>query len=112
MWLFMHDLRGKARREEATWPRGGACYCCWSVVRMVVHVGAASDPLQLLEKAEKQRWMLIASVALGWGIGEAIMCSNIIREVGAERCMTYVEKQEEKKLPGLEEVFAAVAGLS
>ncbi|KAJ6918780.1 hypothetical protein NC651_012901 [Populus alba x Populus x berolinensis] len=117
--LFMHDLRGKARREEATWPGGGACCCWWSVVRMVVHGGAAGgcrwscwwlsvellvvvggaagDPLQLLEKAEKQRWMLIASVAFGWGRVEATMCSNIIREVGAERCMIYVEKQEEKK---------------
>ncbi|KAG6781910.1 hypothetical protein POTOM_011295 [Populus tomentosa] len=47
----MHDLRGKARREEATWPVGGACCYCWSVVRMVVHGEAASDPLQ----AEKQR---------------------------------------------------------
>ena len=47
----MHDLRGKARREEATWPAGGACCCCWSVVRIVVHGEAAGDPLQ----AEKQR---------------------------------------------------------
>ena len=47
----MHDLRGKARREEATWHVGGACCCCWSVVRMVVHGEAVGDPLQ----AEKQR---------------------------------------------------------
>ena len=38
------------------------------------------------------------------------MCSNIIREVGAERCMIYVEKQEEKKLPSLREVLAGAAG--
>jgi hypothetical protein len=72
--VFMHDLRGKARREEATWPGGGACCCCWSVVRMVVHGGAAGDPLQLLDKEEKQRWMLVASVAFGWGRGEVTMC--------------------------------------
>ncbi|KAJ6869136.1 hypothetical protein NC651_034028 [Populus alba x Populus x berolinensis] len=53
--IFMHDLRGKARREKATWPGGGACCCCWSVVRMVVHGGGAGDRLQLLEKVEKQR---------------------------------------------------------
>ncbi|KAJ6990377.1 hypothetical protein NC653_018810 [Populus alba x Populus x berolinensis] len=58
---------------------------------------------ELLEKAEKQRWMLIASVAFGWGRVEVTMCSNIIREVGAERCMIHVEKQEEKKLPSLRE---------
>ncbi|KAJ6877171.1 hypothetical protein NC651_030030 [Populus alba x Populus x berolinensis] len=58
---------------------------------------------ELLEKAEKQRWMLIASVAFGWGRVEVTMCSNIIRELGAERCMIYVEKQEEKKLPSLRE---------
>ena len=40
------------------------------------------------------------------------MYSNIIREVGAERCMIYVEKQEEKKLPSLREVLAVVVGLS
>ncbi|KAG6738766.1 hypothetical protein POTOM_058388 [Populus tomentosa] len=72
--VFMHDLRGKARREEATWPGGGACCCCWSVVRMVVNGGAVGDPLQLLEKVEKQRWMLIASVAFGWGRREVTMC--------------------------------------
>jgi len=72
--VFMHDLRGKARREEAAWPGGGACCCCWSVVRMVVHGGAAGDPLQLLEKEEKQRWMLVASVVFGWGRGEVTMC--------------------------------------
>ena len=74
--------------------------------------GAAGDPLWLLEKAEKQRWMLIASVAFGWGRVEVTMCSNIIREVRAERCMIYMEKQEEKKLPSLREVLAVVAGLS
>ena len=47
--------------------------------------GAVGDPLQPLEKAKKQRWMLIASVAFGWGREEVTMCSNIIREVGAER---------------------------
>ena len=67
---------------------------------MVVHGGAAGDPLQLLEKVEKQRWILIASVAFGWGRREVTMCWNIIREVRAERCMICVEKQEEKKLPG------------
>ena len=67
--------------------------------------GAAGDPLWLLEKAEKQRWMLIASVAFGWGRVEVTMCSNIIREVGAERCMIYVEKQKKKKLPSLREVL-------
>ncbi|KAG6735327.1 hypothetical protein POTOM_062109 [Populus tomentosa] len=74
----MHDLRGKAKREEATWPGGGACCCCWSVVRMVVHDGGAGDPLQPLEKAEKQRWMLIASVAFGWGRGETC---NLLEEL-------------------------------
>lgn len=33
---------------------------------MVVHGGAAGDPLQLLEKEEKQRWMLVASVAFSF----------------------------------------------
>ncbi|KAJ6935305.1 hypothetical protein NC652_010353 [Populus alba x Populus x berolinensis] len=79
---------------------------------LVVVGGAAGDPLQLLEKAENQRWMLIASVVFDWGRVEVTMCSNIIREVGAERCMIYVEKQEEKKLPSLREVLAVVAGLS
>ncbi|KAG6781736.1 hypothetical protein POTOM_014649 [Populus tomentosa] len=83
-----------------------------TVKLLVVVGGAADDPLQLLEKAEKQRWMLIASVAFGWERVEVTMCSNITREVGAERCMIYVEKQEEKKLPSLREVLAVVAGLS
>ena len=35
----------------------------WSTVELlVVDGGAAGDPLQPLEKAEKQLWMLIASV--------------------------------------------------
>ncbi|KAG6758704.1 hypothetical protein POTOM_039063 [Populus tomentosa] len=85
----------------------------WCTVELLVVVGGAvGDQLQLLEKAEKQRWMLIASVAFGWERVEVTMCSNIIREVGAERCMIYVEKQEEKKLPSLREVLAVVAGLS
>ena len=65
----MHDLRGKARREEATQPAGGVCCCCW----MVIHGGAAGDPLQPLEKAEKQQWMLIASVGFDWGKEEVTM---------------------------------------
>ncbi|KAG6787968.1 hypothetical protein POTOM_004019 [Populus tomentosa] len=83
-----------------------------TVKLLVVVGGAAGDQLQLLEKAEKQRWMLIASVTFGWERVEVTMCSNIIREVGAERCMIYVEKQEEKKLPSLRKVLAVVAGLS
>ena len=43
---------------------------------MVIHDGAAGDPLQPLEKAEKQRWMLIASVAFGWGKGDVEIYSN------------------------------------
>ena len=69
----MHDLRGKARREEATWSGGGTCCCCWTVARMVVDGGGAGDPLQPLEKADKQRWMLIASVGFGWGKEEVTM---------------------------------------
>ena len=42
----------------------------------MVDGGAAGDPLQLLEKAEKQRWMLIASVAFGWGSDE--QCVQIL----------------------------------
>ena len=43
---------------------------------LVVVGGAAGDPLQLLEKAEKQRWMLIASMAFGWGRDE--QCVQIL----------------------------------
>ncbi|KAJ7002767.1 hypothetical protein NC653_008084 [Populus alba x Populus x berolinensis] len=154
-FVFMHDFCGKARREEATWPRRGVRCCCCSVVKMVVHGGAVGDPFQLLENAEKQRWMLIASVAFNWGRGEvfsvsidsnprsgskwfdddgrpkrtgtvwtasahiitAVIGSGVLSlasaiEVRAERCMIRLDKQEEKKLPGLGEMLAAVAGLS
>jgi hypothetical protein len=64
------------KQEEKKLPGLGEVLAavCWSVVRMVVHGGAAGDPLQLLEKEEKQRWMLVASVAFGWGRGEVTMC--------------------------------------
>ncbi|KAG6741777.1 hypothetical protein POTOM_055056 [Populus tomentosa] len=45
--------------------------------------------------------------------GDVLIFPDMIKskEVRAERCMICVEKQEEKKLPGLREVLAAVAGL-
>ena len=64
-----------------------------------MHGGAAGDPLQLVEKAEKQRWMLIASVAFGWGRGEVTMCSNIIKEVGAERIGSLKTPLENSTIP-------------
>ena len=51
--------------------------CCWSTVELLVVDGRdAGDSLQPLEKAEKQRWMLIASVGFDWGKEEVTMWSN------------------------------------
>ncbi|KAG6779647.1 hypothetical protein POTOM_016041 [Populus tomentosa] len=64
------------KQEEKKQPGLGEVLAVVVGLSMVIHDGAAGDPLQPLEKAEKQWWMLIASVAFGWGEGDVTIYSN------------------------------------
>ncbi|KAG6770855.1 hypothetical protein POTOM_026554 [Populus tomentosa] len=66
-------------------------------MRMVVHGGVAGDPLQLLEKAEKQRWMLIASVAFNWGRGEIASNRMVVHGGAAGDPLQPLEKAEKQR---------------
>ena len=77
------------KQEEKKQPGPGEVFAAvaglswgwWSTVELlVVDGGAAGDPLQLLEKAEKQRWMLIASVAFGWWHDQKIDVFSQVQE--------------------------------